>query len=48
MKRYAGLVGAAQTEAKSYESVQAECLPAKMLLLTKDPDALMETCLERY
>lgn len=42
MRKYAALVGTPQTQIASYDDAFAKSPSAKMLLLTKDPDALLE------
>ena len=42
MKRYSDLVGYAQTKLEDYETCVAETDPAKILLMTNQPDALIK------
>jgi hypothetical protein len=43
IKRYENLVGMAQVVGSSYDEAIAKSPAAKMLVLTNDPDALIET-----
>lgn len=45
--RYAALVGKPQVLIDSYDEAIAKSLPAKLLVLTNDPDYLIEVCEER-